>query len=79
MYDVPHSFLFPALFLPFLYFLPDTMNNLQGGRRQSCQKALVSLAASALPRPVDFDALRLHDDQLAKITNKTVKRFYQVC
>ncbi|ORY99560.1 cation efflux family-domain-containing protein [Absidia repens] len=46
-------------------------------RRKSCQKGLVALAAAALPPPVDFDALRLDNDQLAKIGNKKVKRFYE--
>ncbi|KAI8344681.1 hypothetical protein BC941DRAFT_478251 [Chlamydoabsidia padenii] len=53
------------------------MTDSQSSRRKSCQKGLVSLAASALPPPVDFNSLRLPDDQLAKITNKTVRRFYK--
>ncbi|ORX46131.1 hypothetical protein DM01DRAFT_1410782 [Hesseltinella vesiculosa] len=43
----------------------------------SCQKALVSLAAAALPPPVHFKSLRMADDQLHCIKNKHVKKFYK--
>lgn len=47
-------------------------------RRKSCQKGIISLAASALPPPVHFNSLRVSDEQLATISNKKIKRFYQV-
>lgn len=47
-------------------------------RRKSCQKGIISLAASALPPPVHFNSLRVSDEQLANITNKKIKKFYKV-
>ncbi|CAO3638294.1 unnamed protein product [Cunninghamella echinulata] len=46
-------------------------------RRKSCQKGIISLAASALPPPVHFNSLRVSNEQLAAISNKKIKRFYQ--
>ncbi|KAI8059488.1 hypothetical protein BC940DRAFT_362143 [Gongronella butleri] len=42
-----------------------------------CQKALVSLAAAALPPPVHFNSLRLPEEQVNAIRNKQVKKFYE--
>ncbi|CAO3642804.1 unnamed protein product [Cunninghamella blakesleeana] len=46
-------------------------------RRKSCQKGIISLAASALPPPVHFNSLRVSDEQLANISNKKIKQFYK--
>ncbi|SAM07059.1 hypothetical protein [Absidia glauca] len=53
------------------------MTDPQAGKRKSCQKGLVSLAASAMPPPVHFDSLRQDDEQLMKTTSKAVRRFYK--
>ncbi|ORZ21097.1 hypothetical protein BCR42DRAFT_459179 [Absidia repens] len=53
------------------------MGDQHSAKGNRCQKGLINLAASALPPPVHFETLRIHDDQLDKIVNKTVRRFYK--
>ncbi|KAI8089840.1 uncharacterized protein BX664DRAFT_142884 [Halteromyces radiatus] len=52
------------------------MTDSQANRRRSCQKGLVALAASTLPPPVNFDSLRVPEQQLSTIRSKQVKQFY---
>jgi hypothetical protein len=42
------------------------------------RRSVASLAASAIPPPVHFYALRMAEDQIAAITNKSVREFYKV-
>lgn len=42
------------------------------------RKSVASLAASAKPPPVHFYALRMADNQIAAIKNKSVREFYKV-